>query len=76
MPASSCKCCMLVSLVHPVAECGAVFCADCSVFVFVSDMMANHMVLPYSSGVLVLALYVACLIITFCVPGCSLIDIL
>ena len=37
MCVSSCRCCMLVSVVHPVAILSAVFCVICSLLMFVSE---------------------------------------
>ena len=34
---SSCRCCVFVSVVHPVAILSAVFCVICSLMMFVSD---------------------------------------
>ena len=48
---------MLVSCVHPVAILRAVFCTICSLSMFVSDALGDHMVESYSSTGLVL--YVA-----------------
>ena len=48
---SSCKCCMFVSCVLPVAMHSAVFCSVCSFCMFV-DAMGDHMVEAYSSMVL------------------------
>ena len=42
MCVSSCRCC--VSVVHPVAILSAVFCVICSLLVFVSDAIGDHMV--------------------------------
>ena len=42
----SCKCRVFVSLVHPLAIRRAVFRMICSLYVFVSDIMGGHMVLP------------------------------
>ena len=39
---SSCRCCVFVSVVHPVAILSVVFCAICSLFV--SDASGDHMV--------------------------------
>ena len=58
MLVSSCRCCVLVSHVHPVGIRRAVFCTVCSLFVFVSDIIGDQIVLPYSSVVLVTAVYV------------------
>ena len=55
----SCRCCVFVSVVHPVAILSAVFCVICSLLIFVSDAIGNHMVETYSSMGLVIALYVA-----------------
>ena len=41
---SSCRCCVLVSCVHPVAILRAVFCTICSLSMFVSDALGDHIV--------------------------------
>ena len=41
---SSCRCCVFVSVVDPVAILSAVFCVICSLFMFVSDASDDHMV--------------------------------
>ena len=46
---SSCKCCVLVFVVHPVAILSVVFCVICSLLMFVSDASGDHMVKTYSS---------------------------
>ena len=56
---SSCRCCVFVSVVDPVAILSAVFCVICSLLMFVSDAFGDHMVETYSSMGLVMALYVA-----------------
>ena len=56
---SSCRCCVFVSVVYPVAILSAVFCVICSLLMFVSDDSGDHMVETYSSMGLVIALYVA-----------------
>ena len=58
MLVSLCRCCVLVSRVHPVVKRSSVFCAVCSLFVVVSDIIGNQRVLPYSSIVLLMAVYV------------------
>ena len=58
MLVSSSKCCVFVSLLHPVAMRSAVFCIVCSMCVLVYDMVGDPMVLPYSSVVLVIVVYV------------------
>ena len=67
MCVSSCRCCVLVSVVHPVTFLSAVFCVICSVLMFVFDASVDHMVDTYSSMSLVMALYVAS-IVSFCFP--------
>ena len=57
---SSYRCCVFVSVVHPVAILSAVFCVICSLFMFVSDANGDHMGL-------VMVLFVA-MIISFCSP--------
>ena len=41
---SSCRCCVFVSVVHPVAILSAFFCAICSLLMCVSDASGDHMV--------------------------------
>ena len=64
---SSCRCCVFVSVVHPVAILSAVFCVICSLLIFESDASGDHMVETYSNMCLVMALYVA-MIVSFCFP--------
>ena len=64
---SSCRGCVFVSVVHPVAILSAVFCVICSLLMFVSDASGDHMVETYSSMGLVMALYVA-MIVSLCFP--------
>ena len=64
---SSCRCCVFVSVVHPVAILSAVFCIICSLLMCVSDASGGHMVEMYSSMGLVMALYVA-MIVSLCFP--------
>ena len=56
---SSCRCCMFVSVVHPVAILSAVFCVIFCLLKLVSDASGDHMVETYSSIGLVMALYVS-----------------
>ena len=58
---------MLASCVHPVAILIAVFCTICSLYMFVSDALRDHMVEAYSSTDLVMALYVASMV-SLCLP--------
>ena len=64
---SSCRCCVCVSVVHPVAIMSAVFCVICSLLMFVSEASDDHMVGTYWSMGLVMTLYVV-LIVSFCFP--------
>ena len=61
----SCICCVLVSVVNPVAILSAVFCVICSFFMFVSDVSGDPMAETYSSMGLLMALYVASMV-SFC----------
>ena len=58
MCVSSCRCCVLVSVVHPVAILSAVFCVICSLLMFVSDASGDHMVETYLNMGLIIDLYV------------------
>ena len=49
---SSCRCCVFVSVVHTVAILSAVFCGICSLLMFLSDAIGDHMVETYSTMVL------------------------
>ena len=40
---SSCRCCMFVSCVYPVAVLNAAFCITCSLLMLVEDARGNHM---------------------------------
>ena len=46
---SSCRCCVLVPRVHPVAIRRAMFCVVCSLLMLVSDAIGDHTVDAYSS---------------------------
>ena len=58
---------VFVSVEHPVAILSVVFCVICSLLMFVSDTIGDHMVEAYSSMSLVTVLYVA-RIISFVFP--------
>ena len=58
MLVSSCRCCALVSHAHRVVIRSAVFKTVCSLFVLLSDIIGDQMVLQYSNIVLVMAVYV------------------
>ena len=70
MCVSSCRCCVFVSVVHPVAILSVVCYVICSLLMFVSDARGDHMEETYSSIGLVMALYVA-MIVSFCFPHVS-----
>ena len=53
---SSCRCCVFVSVVHPVTILSAVFCVICSLLMFVSDASGDHMMCLCSCLCLVLEL--------------------
>ena len=67
MCVSSCRYCVLVSVVHPVAILSAVFCVISSLLMFVPDASGDHMMETYSSMGLVIALYVVS-IVSLCFP--------
>ena len=46
--ASSCRCCMFVSCVHPVSVLNAAFCMACSLLILVEDARGNNMGEAYS----------------------------
>ena len=56
MSVSSCKCCMFVSCVHPVAVLNAAFCMTCSLLMLVEDARGDHMEEAYSRAGLMTAL--------------------
>ena len=49
MSVLSCRCCMFVSCVHPVAVLNAVFCMTCSLLMLVEDARGDHTPEPVSS---------------------------
>ena len=64
---SSCRCCMFVSCVHPVAVLNAAFCMTCSLLMLVEDAIGGHTEEVYSRAGLTTALQVA-MSISFCLP--------
>ena len=56
MCVSSCRCCVFVSVVHPVAILSVMFCVICSLLMIVSDAIGDHMVETDSSVGLVMVL--------------------
>ena len=53
---SSCRCCMFVSYVHPVAVLNATFCMTCSLLMLVEDAICDHTEEAYSRAGLITAL--------------------
>ena len=53
---SSCKICMFVSCVHPVAVLNAAFCMLCTLLMLVKDAMGHHTEEAYSRAGLITAL--------------------
>lgn len=72
---SVCRCCMLVSCVHPVAVRSAEFWTVWSLLWFVSAMMGDQIVLAYSIRGSVVALYVVT-IVSFDFPQCVVVSAL
>ena len=65
MSFSSCRCCMFVSCVHPVAVLNAAFCMNYNFLMLVEDERSDHMEEAYSRAGLMTALYVA-MSVSFC----------
>ena len=61
----SCRCCMFVSCVHPVAVLNAAFCMTSSLLMLVEDTRSDHMEEVYSRAGLMTALWVA-MSVSFC----------
>ena len=78
---SSCRCCIFVSVMQPVAMRSALFCMIWSLLMFVCEMIGDHVCDAYSRMGRVMALYVAT-IVSFCLPqlvdvsACSIVIIL
>ena len=53
---SSCRYCMFVSYVHPVAVLNAEICMTCSLLMLVEDARGDHMEEAYSRAGLITAL--------------------
>ena len=53
---SSCRCCMFVSCVHPVAVLNTAFCMTCSLLMLVEDAIGDHTEDAYSRAGLITAL--------------------
>ena len=64
---SSCRCCMFVSCVHPVAVLNAEFCMTCGLLMLVEDAIGDHTEEAYSRPGLITASQVA-MSVSFCLP--------
>ena len=64
---SSCRCCMFVSCVLPVAVLNAAFYTTCSLLILVEDAIGDHTEEAYSRAGLITALYVG-MSVSFCLP--------
>ena len=53
MSVSSCRCCMFVSYVHPVAVLNDAFCMTCSLLMLVEDARCDHMEKAHSRAGLI-----------------------
>ena len=53
---SSCRCCICVSYVHPVAVINAAFCMTCSLLMLVEDARDDHIEEAYFRAGLITAL--------------------
>ena len=62
---SSCRCCMFVSCVHPVAVLNDAFCMTCSLLMLVEDAIGDHTEEAYSRAGLITALWVV-MCVFFC----------
>ena len=56
MSVSSCRCCMFVSYVHPVAVLNAALCMTCRLLMLVEDAIGDHTEEAYSRAGLITAL--------------------
>ena len=56
MTVSSCRCCMFVTCVHPVAVLNAALCMTCSLLILVENTRGDHMEEAYFRAGLMTAL--------------------
>ena len=63
----SCRCCICVSCVHPVAVLNDALCMAYSLLILVEDARGDHMEEAYSRAGLMTALYVS-MHVSFCLP--------
>ena len=52
MSVSSCRCCLFVSCMHPVAVLNAEICMTCRLLMLVEDAIGDHTEEAYSRGCL------------------------
>ena len=52
----SCRCCMFVSCVYPVAVLNATFCMTCNLLMLIQDARGDHMEDAYSRAGIMTAL--------------------
>ena len=67
MSVLSCRCCMFVSCVHPVAVLNTAFCMTFNLLMLVGGARGDHMEEAYSRAGLMTALLVA-MSVSFCLP--------
>ena len=67
---SSCRCCMFVSCVHPVAVLNAAFCMTCSLLMLVEDAIGDHTEEAYSRARFSKRLFCFVQAKTLCRYGC------
>ena len=63
----SCRCCLLVSCVHPAAVLNAAFCMTCSVLLLVEDARGDHMEEAYPRAGL-MTVFLVVMSVSFCLP--------
>ena len=68
---SSCRCCMFVSCVHPVAVLNAAFCMTCSLLMLVEDAIGDHTEEAYSRAGLICFIGSHECLLLFTPPCCS-----
>ena len=67
MSVSSCRCCMFMSCVYPVAVLNAAFCMTCSLLMLVENARGDHMEEAYYRAGPMTASYLA-MNVSFCLP--------
>ena len=67
MSVSSCRCCMFMSCMHPVAVLNAALCMTCSLLMLAEEARGTHMKDAYSRAGLITSVYVV-MSVSFCLP--------